>query len=402
MDASTIGFVSTRFAGLDGVSLEAAKVAAVAEAAGHHVVWFAGELGGEFSPGTVVPEAHFDSDENRALQAACFGSESAPEWAHDAIGQRTAHLEAALEGFVDEHGVDLIVTQNSNTIPMQLPLGLATVEMVRRRSLPTINHHHDFWWERTRFSPTARPDVLEQAFPPNEATMRHMVINSIAGEELRRRRGVDSVLLPNVMDFEQPPSAGDAEAFRAAVGLTPSHVVVLQPTRIIPRKAIEDTIDLAAGIGPDAVVVVTHPERDEGDEYAGVLERHAAHHNVRLEFFSVDEPVGPTLADAYAAADVVSFPSRIEGFGNALLEAVYHRCPLVVRRYPVYVRDIAPTGLRAVEIDEGVTPEVVQRVIKRLETGRTAQAEVDHNYEVCLEHFSFAVLRDRFLPLLDL
>lgn len=401
MGGSTIGFVSTRFAGLDGVTLEAAKLAAVATDAGHEVVWFAGELGEEFAPGTLVREAHFDSEANRALQAACFGTDSAPEWAHGAIQDRTALLAAALDGFIDEFGVDVVVTQNSNTIPMQLPLGLATVEVTRRRSIPVVNHHHDFWWERDRFTPTGVPHVLDEAFPPHEAAMRHMVINTIARDALEARRGIDSVVVPNVMDFEHPPHPGDAGAFRSAAGLSAGDIVVLQPTRIIPRKAIEDTIDLAAGLGPEAVVVVTHPERDEGDHYAGKLERHAARRDVRLELFSVDEPGGPTLADAYAAADVVSFPSRIEGFGNALLEACYYRCPLVVRRYPVYVRDIAPTGLAAIEIGDGITPDIVRRVSDRLDDSTVSQNEVDHNYEVCLEHFSYAVVRERFLPLLD-
>ncbi len=398
---ATVGFVSTRFAGLDGVTLEAAKLAAVAREAGHTVVWFAGELGEDFAPGMLVPEAHFDSDVNRELQAACFGSSSAPDWAHPALRGRTAYLVDALDQFIDEFGVDVLVTQNSNTIPMQLPLGLATVEVVRRRGIPTVNHHHDFWWERDRFTPTGVAPLLDEAFPPSEPTMRHMVINSIACDELQRRRGIDSVVLPNVMDFEHPPDPGDAEAFRQAAGLTDDDILVLQPTRIIPRKAIEDTIDLAAGIGSEAIVIVTHPERDEGDEYAGVLERHAVRHGVRLEFFSVDEPGRPSLADAYAAADVVSFPSRIEGFGNALLEACYYRRPLVVRRYAVYTADIAPTGLRAIEIDDGITPDVVRRVERRLDDVDASRSEVDHNYEVCLDHFSYAVVRDRFLPLLE-
>ncbi|MBW2336879.1 MAG: glycosyltransferase family 1 protein, partial [Deltaproteobacteria bacterium] len=39
-----IGFVSTRFAGIDGVSLESSKWARVLEDEGHACFWFAGEL----------------------------------------------------------------------------------------------------------------------------------------------------------------------------------------------------------------------------------------------------------------------------------------------------------------------------------------------------------------------
>ena len=39
-----VGFISTRFAGIDGVSLEASKWAQVFEGAGTLAFWFAGEL----------------------------------------------------------------------------------------------------------------------------------------------------------------------------------------------------------------------------------------------------------------------------------------------------------------------------------------------------------------------
>jgi len=39
-----IGFVSTRFSGTDGVSLEACKWADVFEQNGHRCFWFAGEI----------------------------------------------------------------------------------------------------------------------------------------------------------------------------------------------------------------------------------------------------------------------------------------------------------------------------------------------------------------------
>ncbi|MBW1899047.1 MAG: glycosyltransferase family 1 protein, partial [Deltaproteobacteria bacterium] len=44
MGSKNIGFVSTRFAGVDGVTMEASKWAKVLEDSGHHSFWFAGEL----------------------------------------------------------------------------------------------------------------------------------------------------------------------------------------------------------------------------------------------------------------------------------------------------------------------------------------------------------------------
>ena len=61
------------------------------------------------------------------------------------------------------------------------------------------------------------------------------------------------------------------------------------------------------------------------------------------------------LADIYDACDLVAYPSLIEGFGNAYLEAVYHRKPVFVNRYPIYDVDIRPKGFRNIEMNGFVT-----------------------------------------------
>ena len=52
-----------------------------------------------------------------------------------------------------------------------------------------------------------------------------------------------------------------------------------------------------------------------------------------------------TLADIYPHADLVTYPSSIEGFGNGFLEAIYYKRPLVVNNYSIYESDIKPQRL---------------------------------------------------------
>ena len=59
-----IGFVSTRFAGTDGVSLESEKWAQVLEEFGHTCYWFAGVLDKEDGREMSVPEAFFNHPDN--------------------------------------------------------------------------------------------------------------------------------------------------------------------------------------------------------------------------------------------------------------------------------------------------------------------------------------------------
>ena len=57
--SKNIGFVSTRFAGTDGVSLESSKWADLFERNGHNCYWFAGLLDRDETNCFLVPEAHF-------------------------------------------------------------------------------------------------------------------------------------------------------------------------------------------------------------------------------------------------------------------------------------------------------------------------------------------------------
>ena len=395
-----IGLVSTRFAGLDGVTLEAAKIADALEVEGHAFSWFAGELGVGFRPGFTCPPAHFDTPENHLLEDAVFGGGPFTTADRDHLLARSAELEVSLSRFVDEFAVDVLMIQNALAIPMQLPLGMAITNVVAASGIRTIAHHHDFAWERARFDDCAVPGVLDMAFPPDLANLSHIVINRDAGDALKIRRGIASTLLPNVMDFERQPPGGDGSAYRSAAGLGVTDVLLLQPTRIIPRKGIELTIQLAAALHEPAVKIVLTHLGDVDDDYLETLERLAAEGGVDMVLVSPEE-VGCRLADAYAAADLVCYPSLYEGFGNALVEALYFRRPVLVNRYPVYVRDIAPTGVDCIEIDGAVTPNAVAQAAAWLGDGERVRAATETNYQVGLDNYSYRVAREVLEPLLD-
>ena len=222
-----IGMISTRFSGLDGVSLEAAKVAQALRADGHRFVWFGGELGPSFEPGTEYPAAHFDGEDNRRLQGAAMGWSAPMADVEEVIERGRSDLRDALLDFIATFSLDTLMIQNASAIPMQLPLGLAIVDVVEESGLPSIAHHHDFAWERERFDGCAVPEILEAAFPPLLPNLAHVVINRDARDELRDRFGIDATVLPNVMDFATPPPQVSGDSFRAAAGLTDLDVVLL-------------------------------------------------------------------------------------------------------------------------------------------------------------------------------
>jgi hypothetical protein len=190
-----------------------------------------------------------------------------------------------------------------------------------------------------------------------------------------------------------------------------SGLLIVQPTRVVPRKGIELTIDLTGGLGdPDAVILITSPAGDEGLDYLIALERRAERAAVNLKYaadrFAPDHegrPIGPahSLTEAYLAADLIAYPSLYEGFGNALIEAVFFGKPVFVNRYPVYEADIRPLGFHFVEIDGVVTDEAVADVRDLLANPARQAAEARHNFDIGQAHLGYDRLEAGLRELLD-
>ncbi|NKQ34542.1 MAG: glycosyltransferase family 4 protein [Chloroflexi bacterium] len=400
-----IGMISTRLAGTDGVSLETAKLAFVLEHLRNEIYFCAGELAPEL-PGLLAPELHFTDPAALNLRERAFGCDGYDPELVAEIGERAQELKRPLTAFLQQYQIDYLIIQNVFAIPMQLPLGQALTEILQETGLPALAHNHDFYWERPRYSRHCLGDFLDKYFPPDLPNLRHAVINSAAQRDLKARRGIDSLLLPNVFHFETPPPPPDAFGadFRQAIGLTAEDWLILQPTRVIPRKGIELAIELLARLNdPRAKLVITHHAGDEGLDYLHRLQDLAAAQEVDLHY--VADRVGDaraeladgrkiyTLWDTYPHADFVTYPSLYEGFGNALIETVYFRKPALVNRYSVYVEDIAPRGFQFIEIDGAVTDEAVTAVRDLLTHPQKIPSIVDRNYQVGLEHFSYGTLQ---------
>ncbi len=401
-----IGFISTRFAGTDGVTLEASKWAQVFRQMGHECYWFAGQLDKSPERSMLIPEAFFQHEQNRWVNERILGKKARSSSVTDMIQSLKTLLKVRIKEFIETFSIDVIIPQNALTIPMHVPLGLAITEIIAETQIPTIAHHHDFFWERTRFSVNAVGDYIRMAFPPNLPNMEHVVINSAAQEELALRTGVASIIIPNILDFDSPPQADKKRttALRASIGLSPDDIMVLQPTRIVQRKGIEHAIDLIEDLGdPRCKLVICHEAGDEGYEYAEWLKVEAKNRGVDLRLFGMcmRDPWGErekteseyTLFDVYPCADFVTYPSLYEGFGNAFLEAIYFKKPMLINRYAIFVRDIEPKGFDLIVMDGFLTQKTIKQVQDILASPEMKNHMVNHNYQVAARYYSFSVLR---------
>jgi glycosyltransferase involved in cell wall biosynthesis len=401
-----IGFVATRFAGTDGVSLESAKWAKVLWDHKHISYWYAGKLDRDPDASMHVPEAYFGDPGNVWINERAFGTLTRSPELTRKIYELSEHLKETLYEFVKQFDIDILIVQNALCIPMHVPLGVALTHFIAETGIPTIAHHHDFYWERTRFAVNAIGDFLDMAFPPRLPSIQNVTINSHAQEQLALRKGDTSTLVPNVLDFENPPGEADGYAadFRRDMDLEPDDIVFLQPTRVVPRKGIEHSISLIMQLkNPKCKLVVSHESGDEGQDYMLALKDMAEQEGVDLRF--VYTAVGQrretdasghklyTLDDVYSQADFITYPSLYEGFGNALLEAYFYRKPVLVNRYSIFVTDIEPKGFRLVTMDGMLTRDVVDHVQRVISNKEYRTEMVNHNFDLAKAFFSYSVLR---------
>ncbi len=407
-----IGFVGTRFAGTDGVSLESAKWAQVLWDHRHVSHWYSGMSDRDEETSMVVPHAYFGHPDIEWINRRAFGTRTRTPDVTQRIYALADYLKKTLYEFTHRFNLDLLIVQNALCIPMNIPLGVALTHFIAETGFPTIAHHHDFYWERDRFSVSAVTDLLWMAFPPALPQIQNVTINSFAQEDLAHRRGVSSILVPNVLDFENEPEEADdyADDFREDIGIADDEILFLQPTRVVPRKGIEHAISLVSALRDKRCkLVISHASGDEGDEYLHALQEHAESHGVQLVL--CDKQVGDkrgltedgekiyTLADAYSQADFITYPSIYEGFGNALLEAFYYRKPVLVNRYSIFVADIEPKGAKVIAMDGYLTRDVVSKVQRIINDKEYRDEMVDFNYEIGKAFFSYSVLRRKLRAL---
>lgn len=385
----------------------------VLEAKGCRCCFLAGKLDTPPESSMLVPEAFFRHEAIEEINEALFARKERTPGVSERVGQLKKRLKEAVREFHARFQFDILVVQNAFAIPMNIPLGLALAEFVAETRIPTIAHDHDFYWERQRFLSPAALDYLCAAFPPVHPAIRHVVINSIAGRELSYRTGAAWTLIPNVLDFKTlPPEIDDyTRDFRKEIGLSEEALLVLQPTRVVSRKGIEAAIELVRRLNmPNASLVITHEAGDEGLSYLRRIEDYARFMGVDLRLiadrvglergFNKEGKKVYTLWDVYPHADLVTYPSAYEGYGNAFVEAVYFRKPMVVNRYAIFEADIEPKGFDVVAFDSYVTEETLRQVHDILRNPKRREEMAEKNYMLGWRYLSYEMLEEKLESIL--
>ena len=450
-DGKNIGIFHFQVGGTDGVSLEIDKWKLILEKMGHRVHLIGGDLG--TAEGTLVKEMYHHLPESKRLNKNTFMrlSDFDDEGYQIELDRMTAVLVERFREVLQEKEIDLILAENVWCVAAN-PAVAPALEIIRQElNIPAVAHNHDFYWERRdgfTLTCAAAVELADKYLPPHDPEIRHSVINSLAQKELLERKGIPSVVVPNVFDFETPAWEKDKynRDLRAEVGLGENDLVLLQATRIVARKGIELAIDFARALntperrkflqekglydgrsftGKDRIVLVLagYARDDATGTYKDKLIQKARNGEVELLFIEerVDAKRGEkegqkiySLWDTYPAADLVTYPSLWEGWGNQFLEAVKAKLPMMIFEYPVYKKDIENKGFKTISLgdsvrdyDENSLARVKDQIIESaadqaldvLTDPDLRKNLVEHNYSVGLKHYSLNALASYLEPL---
>jgi glycosyltransferase involved in cell wall biosynthesis len=210
-----------------------------------------------------------------------------------------------------------------------------------------------------------------------------VTINARSRDELAARH-ISATTVYNT--FEPDPPTGRRAETRGALGAAEETLLLLQPTRALPRKNIEGGLALAAAVG--GTYWLLGPAEDG---YGPELDRlvRGARCPVILGAGGRDGAVDRdhvAIADAYAACDAVLLPSTWEGFGNPSVESATYRRPLAIGTYPV-ASELAAFGFRWFPADD---PAPLAAWLAAPD-----EALLRHNHAVASTHFNVADLPGR-------
>jgi glycosyltransferase involved in cell wall biosynthesis len=182
-------------------------------------------------------------------------------------------------------------------------------------------------------------------------TTRYHAISHHVAEVMGRRLRVPARRIQVVYRGRDRARLGVASperrrSVRQSLGVTPDTPLVLSVGRLDPPKGVDTTIKAFKQLStrmPNAILLIAGRP---GDSSAQVKQESSGFPNIRLLGHRTDVP------DLMCAADVLSFPSRWEGLGGTLVEAMALRLPMVASNLPAVAEVVGDAGWPLVAPDD--------------------------------------------------
>ncbi|KAA3610020.1 MAG: glycosyltransferase [Calditrichaeota bacterium] len=420
-----IGIIIGRIGDVDGVALETEKWIKILHDLKHEVFVLSGRFTKPIIDAdheTIIPNMSFFSpncewEQNRAF----FFPPDDPDELLTHLHSTSDGLAIRMFKWVMQNKLDMVISENASALPAHLSMGMAIKKLVEATGIKVICHDHDFSWERGDRYKTPFPEVeqiIKETFPLQIEHASHAVINTYGKDFLQDNYNIDSIIVPNVMDFNEPYGRKDKynKNLLKDIGLNDDDIPLFQITRIVRRKGIETAIRLVEMLDDKKVkLVITGSAADDErkgyfKELVDLINEKKLNEKVIFAYRRILNDRGSrphdgnvySLSDAYAHSTACTYFSTYEGFGNAFVEACLAKKPIFVNDYkPVYWPDIGSKGFKAIMLEDSVLTDAKVNEMNNIIHDPKLQKEIgEFNHHLGRLLFSYDVLKEKLEILL--
>lgn len=398
-DYNKIGVVHFKLFRTDGISLESQQLAFELSKPGldkeiHFLSADVPRSRERKGLGKKIPDLSYQRGWPAKLKKRIFGDFEVREGEEERllleIDSKANIIYDQLKEYIDTKGLGVVHIRNIFGLPLNIPAAVALNRLMgEKQDVAFIIHNADHIWEgresQYKTPYTRIQKIIDDLFPPKMEgkNVQYVVINSGAREELKKR-GIEAHLITDSFDFkklrpEDDPKKGPeyVREMRKAFGFSDTDIVLGQMTRIINRKAVERTIQVAAAMNKyiktpqfreaikmyggslpmnignlttvSEVKIFIPQDEDLKDhkEYVEAINGLANASGVkivwgrgRVKYHSNGHDGKYSFYDTYSILNLNAFPSQREGFGNQFLESLWAKVLSIVYEYDVFQRDI--------------------------------------------------------------
>lgn len=419
---------------------------------------------------TTLDEVFWHKNDANKEILRCF-SNGDGENLEQTILEQAGHARQVIADFVEKNRIDLLIAHNmSHPYNFVAAVGLGRY-LEERRKDGIVSPRCLLWWHDSHFerelfrapgpvvrkylryvpSPLVDGIVFINSRQPELAEKHFEQSGRVAKRQFFQRK---TAVIPNTYDiawdWQGAASGADGRlfpsqdsfnrSFLADVGVAKvAHefglnldqtVLLLQHTRVVPRKRIDVAIDFAFEIAARfddrsqkkcVILLVSGPSGDEQGRHREQLQRHFRARRARARHLKVAFILGEQLIfphreivvdrKYYSFSDIPgivaghgglgTYFSEVEGFGNNLLEMIGMGLPATINRFDVYQSDLAGYGFRLPAANGCVLTEELITESYRLLTDLPYRNEVvRHNLGVLEDKLSHRVMAAKLEPLL--
>jgi len=407
-------FIHYRTGEKDGVSLEIEKRAKICQSLGARAAFISGFEALKRESAQVIKEIDMKATFNKFIREDCFYQPYFEEEMTIALySQIEAKIYKKIKKAFKKIAPDLVFVHNLFSHAYNLPATTALIKILDHYQIPTVAVNHDFWFERAQFQKPKRffiKEILETLPPRRAYILKHQVINSLARQELLKRRQIKAQLITDYFDFSQKQPKLDSfnKDFKKTLGIGKDELIILHATRITNRKAVENAILFTKILQKKLKkpVCLLFPNFVEVDALAYFKKVKAlaekkdvktiwAHEKFALKREEQNGIKKYSFWDSYLFADLVTYTSTWEGYGNQFVEAMFFKKLPIVFEYPVFEKDIKKDRYRYISlgnyarkrnglcfVPRAVLKKAADKTIALLKNKKLVKKMVEKNFKI--------------------